>query len=200
MSIDKPQFHRQDVEIEQEEVVYDGFFRMKELRLRHRLFAGGWSGTISRELYLRHEAVGVLLYDPRRDLIGLVEQFRVGALEEPLGPWCMEVVAGIIDSQESPEQVALREVKEEAGLVPERVEYICNYLASPGGSNERLHLYCGYCDLDGAGGIYGLDHENEDIRLHVLPAAEVFENLYGGRFNNAATMICLQWLQVRREQ
>lgn len=194
----KPEFGRDSVEITSEETVYDGFFKMKALRLRHKLFAGGWSGEIKRELYLRDNAVGALLYDPENDLVGLVEQFRVGALDEDRGPWCLEVVAGIIDSDESAEQVAVREIREEANLVVDRVEYICHYLSSPGGSNEKLHLYCGYCDLRQAGGIHGLDSEDEDIKIHILDANDVFETLYQGRFANAATLICLQWLQVRR--
>lgn len=200
MVIRKSEFDRDAVEITAEDTVYDGFFKMKELRLRHRLFAGGWSQEISRELYVRGNAVGVVLYDAKSDLIGLVEQFRVGALGEDYGPWCLEVVAGIIDSEESPEQVAIRELKEEANVVVDRLESICSYLASPGGSNEKLHLYCGYCDLSQTGGVYGLDHEGEDIKVHVLDAGEVFENLYAGRFNNAATLISLQWLQWQRQQ
>ncbi|RZA06201.1 MAG: ADP-ribose diphosphatase, partial [Moraxellaceae bacterium] len=77
-------------------------------------------------------------------------------------------------------------------------EYICNYLSSPGGSDEKLHLYCGLCDLGSAGGVYGLPEEGEDIRVHVFPADEVFAELLNGRFNNAAALICLQWLQLNR--
>lgn len=196
----KPDFDRNGVEIIAEETVYDGFFKMKHLRLRHRLFAGGWSDEISRELYVRGDAVGVVLYDPDNDLIGLVEQFRVGALEESRGPWCLEVVAGIIDSDEGPEAVAIREVKEESDLEVGPLDYICNYLASPGGSNEKLHLFCGYCDLREAGGVHGLDAEGEDIKVHVLRADDVFERLYTGAFNNAATLISLQWLEQKRRQ
>lgn len=200
MTAGKSGFDRQAVEIIAEDTVYDGFFKMKQLRLRHKLFAGGWSREISRELYVRGDAAGVVLYDPQNDLIGLVEQFRVGALEETGGPWCLEVVAGIIDDGQSPKQVAIREMKEEADLEVERLEYICNYLASPGGSDEKLHLFCAYCDLSRAGGVHGLDSEGEDIKVHILDARDVFETLYSGRFNNAATLISLQWLQQKRRQ
>lgn len=197
----KPQYNRSDVEIVQEEVVYDGFFKMKEMRLRHKLFAGGWSQELSRELYMRESAVGVVLFDLHNDLIGLVEQFRIGALENEFGPWCLEVVAGIIDSDETAEQVAIRELKEEANVVADRLDYICQYLSSPGGSNERLDLFCGHCDLSQVGGsIHGLDSEGEDIKVHVFAAAEVFADLYSGRFNNAATLISLQWLRWQRQQ
>ena len=87
---------------------------------------------------------------------------------------------------------------EEANITPYRLQYICEYLSSPGGSDEKLHLYCGLCDLSQAGGVYGLAEEGEDIRVHILVADEVFAELFGGRFNNAATLICLQWLQLNR--
>jgi ADP-ribose pyrophosphatase len=200
MTAEQTQFNRDDVEISSDEIVYDGFFKVREVRLRHRLFAGGWSDELSRELFVRDEAVGVVLYDPERDLIALVEQFRIGTLDGEDGPWCLEVVAGIIDTDETPEQVAIRELKEEADVVADRLEYICQYLASPGGSNERLHLYCGYCDLSQVAGLHGLDSEGEDIKVHVFAAEQVFDQLYSGRFNNAATMIALQWLRQRRQE
>ncbi|HWV15859.1 MAG TPA: NUDIX domain-containing protein [Cellvibrio sp.] len=198
MTTDNPQFTRNDVEIIRSEQLYQRFFRVEKLFLRHKLFSGGWSGEIGREIFIRGEAVAVVLYDPERDLIGLVEQFRIGALNESNGPWCYEVVAGMLEEGELPEEVARRELVEEANLTPYRLEYICQYLSSPGGSDEKLHLYCGLCDLSQAGGVYGLAEEGEDIRVHVLDADEVFASLYTGRFNNAATLICLQWLQFNR--
>ncbi len=111
----------------------------------------------------------------------------------------------MIETGETPEQVMRRELKEEANVVPERLDYIGNYLSSPGGSDEKLHLYCCQCDLSRVEGVFGLESENEDIRVLTYPAQDVFANLFDGRFNNAATLICLQWLQynhqtLRREQ
>jgi ADP-ribose pyrophosphatase len=166
--------------------------------LRHKLFDGGWGQEIGRELFVRGEAVAVILYDPQQDTIGLVEQFRIGALDEPAGPWCYEAVAGMLEAGESPEEVARRELVEEANVTPYHMEYICNYLSSPGGTNEKLHLFCGLCDLSNAGGVYGLLEEGEDIRVHILPAEAVFAELLNGHFNNAPTLICLQWLQMNR--
>ena len=193
-----PQFSCDDVEVVQREILYKRFFCVEKIHLRHKLFGGGWGKNIDRELFCRGEAVAVLLYDPVRDLVGIIEQFRVGAMNEPNGPWCYEVVAGMLEEGESPEDVARRELIEEANISPHKMLYICNFLPSPGGSNEKIHLYCGLCSLDGAGGIYGLPEEGEDIRVHVLAADEVFEELLKGRFNNAAALICLQWLQLNR--
>lgn len=198
MTIQPPAFDLDDVEILQRETVFQGFFRMDALRLRHRLFEGGWSREIKRELFLRGNAVAAVLYDPWQQRIGLIEQFRVGALEEPGGPWCLEVVAGMIEPDETEEQVMRRELAEEADIPRCQLEYIGNYLSSPGGSAEKLHLFCAVCALENAGGVHGLAEENEDIKLHVFDADAVFSTLYQGRFNNAATLICLQWLQINQ--
>lgn len=195
----KAQFARDDVEILARQDLYRGFFRAEKVTLRHRLFRDGqWSRPLTREIVYHKEAVGVLLYDPARDEVALVEQFRIGAMAEPGGPWCLEVVAGMVEAGESPEQVARRELMEEAGIGQVELRYIGNYLASPGGCDEKLHLYCGICDLAGAGGIFGLAEENEDIKVHVLPAETVFANLYTERWNNPAALITLQWLQYNR--
>jgi len=196
----KPQFGLVDVEILERKTLFQGFFRFEELKYRHRLYEGGWSNTISREVLHRGEAIGAVLYDPANDLIGLVEQIRPGAFEDPNGPWCLEVVAGMVDpGEEDLDAVVLREMQEETGLAPTSIEYICNYMASPGGCTEKLHVYCAIADLSGChGGVSGLDTEGEDIRLFVKPADDVFTEIYSGRFNNAATMIGLQWLQANR--
>jgi|SRR5690554_3462800 len=189
-----------DAEILQREPLYQGFFRAEKITLRHRLFAGGWSRTITREVLYRGPAVGVLLYDPPRDQVALVEQFRVGALHEPAGPWCLEIVAGMVEPGEDLESVARRELQEEAGVTEAELEYIGNYLSSPGGTDEKVHMYCGITDLHGVQGIHGLAQENEDIQVHCLPAEAVFAELYTGRCNNPAALISLQWLQLHRDR
>ncbi|MBE8718707.1 NUDIX domain-containing protein [Cellvibrio polysaccharolyticus] len=188
-----------DVEVENRESMYRGFLRIEKLTLRHRLFAGGWSRSFTREVVIRGAAVGVLLYDPENDLVGLVEQFRVGALAEN-SPWCLEVVAGMVETGETPEAVALRELVEEAGVENVALEFICQYFPSPGGTDERMHLFCAQCNLQNREGVFGLDDENEDIRFHVLPADQVMAALTGGQFNNAAVLICLLWLSLNRQR
>lgn len=188
-----------DVEVMERESVWQGFFRMDRLRLRHRLFAGGWSDTMQRELFVRAPAVVVLPYDPVRDQVVCVEQFRVGALDEPGSPWLLELVAGIIEAGERPADVARREAVEEADLEVADLEFICRYLVSPGGNTEAIHLFCGRVDATAAGGVHGLDEEHEDIRVHVLDWAEARSALEAGRVRNAAAIIGLQWLALHRE-
>jgi ADP-ribose pyrophosphatase len=198
--IPNPQFTSDDVEIVRREELYKRFFRVEKIFLRHKLFEGGWGKEIGRELFIRGNAVAVVLYDPKLDQIAMVEQFRIGAMDEPNGPWLFEVVAGMIEQGESPEEVARRELLEEANISPYAMEYICNYLSSPGGTDEKLHLFCGLCDLSTAGGVYGVPDEGEDIRVHVFAAEDVLGSLYSGAFNNAAAIICLQWLQMNRDR
>ncbi|MBQ0719898.1 MAG: NUDIX domain-containing protein [Gammaproteobacteria bacterium] len=188
-----------DVELLSREVVYQGFFSMQKLHLRHRLFEGGWSREFTRELFVRGRAVGVLLYDPERQLVGMVEQFRVGAMGLPEGPWQLEVVAGIVEEGETSEDVANRELVEEAGIDRVKLLPICEYLVSPGGTNERLELFCGLADLRDKGGNFGLASENEDILLHVMSEQQALKALAAGQCNNAASIICLQWLQLNRD-
>lgn len=197
------QFTKNDVEIINRECVYQQFFAIEKVALRHRLFNGGWSQPITRELFVRGRAVAAVLYDPKHRLIALVEQFRIGLLDSDTpqeSPWCREVVAGMAEANESDDDVILREIKEESGVVPDAMHTICEYYSSPGGTNERLTLYCAMANLQSAEGIFGLPEEGEDIQLVVLPQDEVFSALYGGTYNNAATLICLQWLMMNHER
>jgi ADP-ribose pyrophosphatase len=195
---DKQEFSHDDVKLLTREVVYQGFFAIEKIQLRHRLFEGGWSAPLTRELFVRGTAVAAVIYDPKRCLIGLVEQFRIGVLDDISGPWCREVVAGMAEPNESDAEVMLRELQEEAGITPEVLLPICDYYTSPGGTSERLQLFCAIADLHAAGGVYGLPEEGEDIRMITVPEGEVFSHLYDGQYNNAATLICLQWLMMNK--
>ena len=169
---------------------------MVKLSLRHRRFDGSWTDQIQRELFQRGDAVGVLLYDPVNHLVGLVEQFRVGALNDVNGPWQFEVVAGMIEPGETPHQVAVRELQEEAGVEVEKLLPICDYLVSAGGTDEKMHLYCGLCDLRDRGGLFGLATECEDILFQVWPYNKVLEAFHAGLLNSAAASVGLLWLQL----
>ncbi|MDN6873532.1 ADP-ribose pyrophosphatase [Pseudomonas citronellolis] len=189
-----------DVEITRREECFRGFYRIERLHLRHRQFAGDMGPLISRELFVRHDAVCVLPYDPQRDEVVLIEQFRVGALEAGVNPWLLELVAGLIDKDEEPEEVARREAVEEAGLNLGALWPISQYLPSPGGCNELVHLFVGRCDSSRASGIHGLEEEGEDIRVHVLALEDALQAVRDGRVNNAASMLALQWLALNRAE
>jgi len=189
-----------DVEILQREVGYDGYLRVERVRLRHRLFAGGRSGPITRELVERGHAVGVLPYDPVRDEVVLIRQFRIGALAAGRDPWLVETVAGIIEDGEDAEDVARRETLEEAGCAVGELIPVCEYLASPGVMSETVTLYCGLTDAAGAGGIHGLDHEDEDIQAFVQPWASFWADVTAGRHADAKLLLAAMWLAREREE
>ena len=199
-----PEFSIQDVNVEQKTSEYRGFFSIDKFTLKHKLYAGGYSDSFTRELFLRDPAAGVLLYDPKLDAVVLVEQFRIGALldaqRQGASPWCLEVVAGILAPTESAAELSRREAMEEAGCVIQALEPICEYYNSPGGSNERISLYCGQIDATNAGGIYGLAEEHEDIRAIVLSFDEAWVLLQEGRMNNAMAIIAMQWLYINRDK
>lgn len=188
------------LEVVHREVVYRGFFRMERYRLRHALFRGGWSPLLTRELFERGTAAAVLLFDPALDRVVLVEQFRIGAIHDRRGPWLLEVVAGIVEPGETPEEVVRREAREEADCVVTDLVPICNYLVSPGGTSERITLFCGRVEAAGAGGIHGLPHEGEDIRVVAVPRTRALGWMAEGLIDNASTLIALQWLELHREE
>lgn len=188
------------VDIVKRETCFKGFYKLDRLVLRHELFAGGMSREINRELFVRHDAVCVLPYDPQRDEVVLIEQFRVGAIGKTTNPWLVELVAGLIDKDEQPEEVAHREAQEEAGLAFAALWPMTKYFPSPGGSNEFVHLYLGRCDSTGAGGLHGLVEEAEDIRVKVWAFEDALQAVRDGRICNAASIIALQWLALNREE
>ncbi len=182
------------------ETPYAGFLKLNRYRLRHELFAGGDSEPLIRERVEMYHAASVLPYDPARDAVVLIEQFRIGALEHPGGAWVLEVVGGIVERGEPPAAVARRETREEAGREVLALEKVCDFMVSPGTSTERIHLYCARVDSAGAGGIHGLDHEGEDIRAAVMPFESAAAELYGGRINSTSSIIAMQWLLLNRER
>lgn len=190
-------FSRDDVVVEKRETLFRGFYRMDKLHLRHRQFAGGMGPVITRELFVRPAAVGVLVYDADADSVLLIEQFRVGALDDT-HPWQFEIVAGLIEPGEAPEDVVRREALEEAGVTLGAVEKVMDYLPSPGGSDERFGLYVAQADLGLAGGIHGLPEEGEDIRVNVMSVNQAMAALQRGRINNAPCIIALQWLALNK--
>lgn len=188
------------VEIVEREACFRGFYALDRVHLRHELFDGGMGPVISRELFVRHDAVCVLPYDPQCDAVVLIEQFRVGAMDKSANPWLLELVAGLIDKDETPEEVARREALEEAGLTLGELWPVAAYYPSPGGSDERVHLYVGRCDSRGAGGIHGLVEEGEDIRVLPMSLDAALAAVESGRIDNAASIIALQWLALNRER
>ncbi len=192
---------KNDYEIIAAELAYDGYFQIEKLRLRHRMFAGGCSGELDRELIGRGSAAAALLYDPLLEKAVMIEQFRVGVVKSNSSPWLIEIVAGIIEvDDENAAAVVQRETKEETGLEVLALEHIQDYWVSPGSSTQQMSLYCARVDASKASGIHGNKHEGEDIKLHVFKIEDLFEDLKQRRFDNAMTVIAIQWLQLNHQE
>lgn len=197
---DTPRQPNRDWNIETTEVVYDGFYKLEKLTFTHSLFDGGQSGVVDREQFVRGNVVGVLAHDPKLDKVALIEQFRIGARNRDDHPWLIEVIAGMVEPGELPEDVAVREAYEEAGIRLTNVKEALRYLASPGASTEEVIVYYAEADLSTAQGVFGLDEESEDILLHVVSADEAIEMLENGKVCNALSIIALQWFRHFRLQ
>lgn len=196
--MDIQQFTQQDIEILKEECLYKGFFELKKIQFKHKLFAGGYSGVVTRELLYKGAASAVIAYDPIKDTVILVEQVRIGAYqpESNQSPWLLELIAGMVEEGEQPAEVALRESEEEAGVKVTDLQHCLSVWDSPGGVVEKIHLFVGKVDSSQAMGIHGLAEENEDIRVHVVSRETAYQWVCEGKINNSIAVMGLQWLQL----
>ncbi|MCW8347965.1 ADP-ribose diphosphatase [Vibrio sp. ZSDZ65] len=194
-----PKYTSQDVEIISKQTVFKGFFEMVLYRFKHRLFDGGWSPEIQREMLVRGGAAALLPYDAKRDEVVLIEQIRVGALEHS-SPWQTEIIAGIVDKQESVEELVQREAVEEAGVEVNKLTRITAYYPSSGGCSEKIEVFAGQVDASTASGIHGLKSEGEDIRVKVVSRQKAYQMIASGEIENGASIIALQWLELNYRQ
>jgi ADP-ribose pyrophosphatase len=188
----------EDAKILVEETVYKGFFEMKRYQAKYKLFDGGWSKVVSREMFERGHAVAVLPYDPITEEFVLIEQFRLGAMATSNKPWMIEVIAGMIEPGEDLDDVCHRESFEEAGISLTHLQKVMSYLSSPGGTTERLHIFMAKTDASLAHGVHGLDNESEDILVHRVKESKAREMLDEGKVDNAAAIIALQWFFLNK--
>jgi len=193
--------NRDDVMLDDTEILHDGFFRMEHFLFRHRLYEGDWSPQLSREILVHSPVAPVIPYDPVRDEIVLIEQFRGGIYASgDENPWSVEIVAGIIELGETAAEMAVREAKEEAGCVMTDVEKILDFYPSPSGSSEYVALYWGRVSTIGVGEFHGVAEEGEDIRVFTETTDEALRKITTGEINSSKGIIGVQWLALNREK
>lgn len=200
-SLWKSQFLSQDVQVISRTRRYQGHFVLDELSLKFKNFNREWVGPVNREQIGRANAAAVLLYDPKQDNVVLVEQLRIGCIQEKTisSPWLLELVAGLISLGDTPEETAKREANEEAGVDIQQLIPICEYYNTPGAFTEKTWIYCALVDSTKLGGIFGLEDEHENIQVHVLPFESIFLQLTQNQLlTSASTVIALQWLKLNR--
>lgn len=195
-SVWEPEFTVEDVEILHRRRVFQGYIPMDECVFKFRHFNGGWSHDIKRELILRPKVVAVLLYDPKKDQVIMIEQIRVGAFHYNESPWILEIVAGMVDENETLAMAAQREAFEEAGVSILKLLKVCTFLVSPGISDEETTIFCGIIDAPDQGGYHGLVDDGEDIKVHVLQASDAILLLNQGKITSASAVIAVQWLAI----
>ena len=192
----KASFDSNDLRIENRELVFHGFIQVEKVSLRHRLFEQNHeTPTLTRELVRRKQAAGVLLYDDRQQSFALIEQFRIGAMDDPRSPWQLEIIAGVLDGDESPACCIRRESLEESGCEISTLEHLFSFYPSAGACDEIFHLYSAPVDLPMQGGIFGLEEEGENIKLHIIPYDKLNTLLHNQRLRNAPVIMALQWLK-----
>ncbi len=187
------------VEVLEQKALYQDYYRADKYLLRHEQFGGGMGRPTTREVMERGHAATVLPYDPRRDEVVLIEQFRIGPFAAGHHPWTVEVVAGIVEEGETPEEVARREAIEEAGCTILDLEPIAGVFPSAGVLSEYNWLFVGRVDSEGAGGIFGLDHEDEDIQVRTMPRSEAEDLVRQGGVATGQALISLLWLTLNHQ-
>jgi ADP-ribose pyrophosphatase len=188
-------------EILKREILFQGYFRVDRYHFKHERFDGSMSPVVTREVFQRSRQVaGVLPFDPQQDKVVLVEQFRAGTLALGDYPWMMEIVMGMTGAGETPEQAARREALEEAGCTITDLQPVASYYTSPGGTSEHAVLFVGRTQAPAHGSIFGLAHEHEDIRIHVMDATRAIGMIYGNKIRDAQTMVALQWFAMHHTE
>ncbi|KJV08505.1 hypothetical protein VZ95_17375 [Elstera litoralis] len=191
-----------DVIVERRDPVFQGYFQVDRWQLRHRIDGDTWSPPLVREVFERGHAIAVLPFDPVRNCLVVIEQFRMGPLAAGRDPWMIEIVAGIIEPDEihDPRGVAQRECREEIGAEVEDLFEVLTFLPSPGAVSETVTLYCGRVDSSLLPEFAGNADEGEYIRISTLTLPELSDALEAGRFENSIMLIAAQWLLLNQQK
>ena len=189
-------YNSDEVKIQSREYLFRGFIQVEKVSLQHRLFnQTEYTPILQRELIHRPEAAGVLIYDDAQQKFALIEQFRVGAMDDSDSAWQLEIIAGVLDGDESPESCIRRESLEESGCEIDELEHLFSFYPSAGACSELFHLYSAQARLPEQGGVFGMPDEGENIQLHLIDYSEIKNLFTNGRLRNAPVIMALQWLQ-----
>ena len=193
--INQATYGKNELKIHSRENLYKGFIQVEKVKLSHRLFnQTTFTPVIQRELIQRPEAAGVIIYDDEQKKFALIEQFRVGAIDDADSPWQLEIIAGVLDGDESPESCIRREALEESGCQVNELQHLFSFYPSAGACDELFHLYSAKVILPKEGGIFGMPDEGENIKLHLIDYSDLSTLLTAGRLKNAPVIMALQWL------
>lgn len=191
------------IRIESRHEAYGRYFSVEEIALRHQMHGGGWSAVVEREVFMSADAALLLPYDPIRDQVLVVSQFRIGPLARGQAQcWMLEPIAGRIDAGETPAEAAMREAREEAGLRPGRLYPLPAHYPTPGANSEFFYPFVALADLGShdTGRSFGLPDEGEDIATIVMPRAELSALAESGQLQCGPLVMMAFWLDRHADQ
>ena len=174
-------------------LLYNGFFKLHKLNFLHKKHNGEWSPQVTREIFSGAHVATVIPYDPVKKTILLLKQFRGGLINRHHDPMVTEIVAGIIDKGETPEDAANRECFEETGCIPNKLTSIYSYYPAPGSSESYYHLFLAEVNSFDGERIFGQENENEDILVKSYQIEEVKKMLDSREIINGVTLLAIQW-------
>ncbi|MBI4180974.1 MAG: NUDIX hydrolase [Chloroflexi bacterium] len=160
------------------QLIYEG--RVVRLRIDTVQLPSGRETT--REIVEHSDCVAMVPVDGNGNLL-LVKQFRQAVAKELL-----EIPAGGIDTGEDPITAVRREMQEETGYLPQKMERLGGFYSSPGFSTEYMHLYLA-TDLVPSQ-LYAED--TESIKLIPVSPAEIPRLIASGTICDAKSIIGLR--------
>lgn len=187
-----------EAKIKKSSTEYDGFLKIRKYEIERDKHEGG-KEDITWYVMERGHAVGVLAYDPVRDVVVLVNEMRTGVLVDGGEPFTDTIPAGMIDKGETPLDAAIRETKEETGLTLKDAKVIHEKAyVSAGGTSESIALVFGIVDASKAGGVHGKAAEHENIKVIVMKTGEFMRKVKSGEINDLKSMVAAYWLQENK--
>ena len=149
-----------------------------------------------RRLVVEHPGAAVVLAIDADDRALCLRQYR-----HPVAHRLVELPAGVCDHPgEDPEQVARRELREEASLAAERWTHLLSTWSSPGYSAERIHYYLAEGLSDADRGDFELRHEEADLEVCWVPFAELVDAVLRGDVADGPVVQAVLACHVRRER
>jgi nudix-type nucleoside diphosphatase (YffH/AdpP family) len=153
----------------------------------------GQTSRLKREIYHRTPAATILLYDPKRQTVVLVRQFRLAAHLNGDPGWMVETPAGLLDGDE-PEAAIRREAMEETGYRVGDIRFLFKAYMAPGSVTEVVHFFAAVIDAaDRVSPGGGLADEHEDIEVIDVPLSEALAMIESGAIIDGKTIMLLQW-------
>lgn len=154
--------------------IYEG--KILNLRVDQVLLPNGKES--GREVVEFSGAVAIVPVTEAMEVL-MVSQYRYA-----VGEVLMEIPAGKMDRQESPEQCAHRELKEETGCTASSLTKLSEFYTTPGFTTELMHVYLAQ------GLTFGEQNPDEDefVKVEVVPLKEAIQKIFDGQIRDGKTI------------